>query len=196
VSSPATEPGPERARLFVALDLPAPARHAVAAWAREVLGDDESLRLVAPEALHVTLAFLGWRAVAEVEDVVDVTANAVARHAAPVLEPLTLAGLPARRPRVLAIDLADRGARLGELQASVGAALARAGLYAPESRPFRPHLTVARVRRNGRAPAGRFPDPPAAPIHAAEVVVYRSDLRPSGALYTALARFGLDPDPA
>ena len=59
---------PPSARLFVALDLPADARERVVAWQHDVLGGHgRSVRLVRPESLHVTLAFLGHHPPDEVD---------------------------------------------------------------------------------------------------------------------------------
>ena len=55
-----------RARLFVALDFPEEMREGVEAWGREALVDP-ALRLVRPESLHVTLAFLGNRPEGEID---------------------------------------------------------------------------------------------------------------------------------
>ena len=60
--------------------------------------------------------------------------------------------------------------------------------YRPEKRAFWPHVTLARVKRGRRAPPLDAPDPPAAPFEAPELTLYRSTLRPQGALYEALAR--------
>jgi len=76
--------------------------------------------------------------------------------------------------------------------AALGAALVAADLHEAEPRPFRPHVTVARVRRGARAPSGRFPDPPRPELTTTEVVLYRSELSPGGARYTALRRVPLD----
>ena len=78
----------------------------------------------------------------------------------------------------------------GMLQAAVAEALAAAGMFEPERRPFWPHVTLARVKRDcWRAPPldGTEP-PPAEPFEASEVTLYRSTLRPQGALYEPLAR--------
>lgn len=48
-----------RARLFVALDLPEEVREAIVSWQRAEL-TDEALRVVGPQNLHITLAFLGY----------------------------------------------------------------------------------------------------------------------------------------
>ena len=50
-----------RARMFVALDLPEPARTALAGWRDSLVAGRGELRPVAPTALHVTLVFLGWQ---------------------------------------------------------------------------------------------------------------------------------------
>jgi 2'-5' RNA ligase len=47
--------------MFVALDPPKAARTAIAAWRDELLAGRSELRPVAAQALHVTLAFLGWQ---------------------------------------------------------------------------------------------------------------------------------------
>lgn len=194
MESPPPDRRPERVRLFVALALPSPVRAELAAWAGGLLRDDEALRPVPAEALHVTLAFLGSRDASDIEAIAAATATAVAGLAAPLLEPGELAALPRRRPRVLALDLADRDGRTAAVQGAVGAALADAAGYEPESRRFRPHVTVARVRK-GAQPVARAPvRAPLRPFTAAEVVLYRSELRPGGARYTPLSATALRAD--
>src|SRR5882724_10545658 len=53
-------PGSPRARLFLALDLPDDLRAALVEWRSAALAGRADLRPVAPEALHVTLVFLGY----------------------------------------------------------------------------------------------------------------------------------------
>lgn len=175
-----------RVRLFVALALPAATRRSLAGWSSDVLSGDESLRLVDSAALHVTLVFLGWRDEHDVERVADVVRLASAGRVAAELRPTRLTALPRRQPRVLAVELEDAEGRAAATQAALSAGLVAAGLHEDERRAFRPHVTVARVRRGGRPPSGRFPDPPAGPAIADEVVLYRSDLSASGARYTPL----------
>ena len=55
-----------RARLFVALDLPQDVRSGVVDWQQTALADP-ALRIVRPEALHVTLVFLGYQAEKDVK---------------------------------------------------------------------------------------------------------------------------------
>jgi RNA 2',3'-cyclic 3'-phosphodiesterase len=178
-----------KARLFVALDLPEPARAAFAGWAVEH-ASSRDLRLVAPESLHLTLCFLGWREEADVERLGEL----VAPCAAPVREVSAVAAswLPPRRPRVLAIDLADPGDAVVALQRRVSDALEAAAAYEPESRPYRPHVTVARVRRGARVRAVELPPPQVDPFPGAALTLYRSRLYRAGPQYEPLRRVELE----
>jgi 2'-5' RNA ligase len=96
--------------------------------------------------------------------------------------------VPPRGPRLFALDLEDEGARCEELQAAVSEALEALRVYKPEKRPFWPHVTLARVKRGRRAePLPELP-PPGEAFEAADLTLYRSTLRPQGALYEPLAR--------
>ena len=90
----------------------------------------------------------------------------------------------------LALDLDDEEGRTTALQAAMSAALEAGGWYRPEKRPFWPHITLARVKRGERrvAPPPERPPPPAEAFDAGVVTLYRSTLRPQGALYEPLAR--------
>jgi 2'-5' RNA ligase len=166
-------------RLFVALDLPEEVRAALpspdpaAGW-----------RAVPRGSLHVTLAFLGWMEPPAAERVCPVVASAVRS-----VGPLTLAGvvlLPPRRPRVMAVRLEGD---VGECQASVSAALAGAGLYEPEARPFLPHVTIGRAR--GPVARGPLDEVPALTFQPPSLTVYRSRPARGGARYEALCTFAL-----
>jgi 2'-5' RNA ligase len=106
--------------------------------------------------------------------------------------------LPPRRPRVLTAEVHDPDATLAALQASVSRDLAAAGLYTPETRPYRPHATVARLRPDAKPPRetrGQTPRFTAAPealeFRGEALTLYQSRLRREGARYEPLARFPL-----
>ena len=171
-------------RLFVAAELPEPVAGALARWRPRVDG----LRPVAVEALHVTLAFLGERSEDEASAI-----GGVVREAARPVGSLALDAalwLPPRRPRVLAVRLADGEGALGALQAEVAAGLESVTSWRREKRRFLPHVTVARVRGRVDLDPPELPD--AGPFAATAVTLFRSHLSPKGARYEPLARAELE----
>jgi RNA 2',3'-cyclic 3'-phosphodiesterase len=185
-----------RARLFVALDLPEAVRAGVIAWGRKALADP-ALRPVAPESLHITLAFLGWLPEREIPRLGEIVA--AGQGPAPTIELGDPVPRPDRgRPRLFALSVGSPGAVA--LQAHLQERLVVARLYEPEKRPFWPHVTVARVRREERgskrvALVSRLPEAlPQALLQPAvcrRMTLYRSELQPQGAQYTPLAQVEL-----
>jgi 2'-5' RNA ligase len=178
--------------MFVALDLPGEARGRLAAWRDELVDGRGDLRPVAPAALHVTLVFLGWQDESAASAIANAAWAEAAGIAAPVLRAGGLRPLPPRNPRLFALELDDEEGRASALQAAISDALETGRWYRPEKRPFWPHLTLARVKRGERraaVPAG--PPPPGEPFRAAQLTLYRSTLRPQGALYEPLGRTAL-----
>jgi 2'-5' RNA ligase len=185
--APRTDSGTER--LFVALDLPAAARAALAEF-RDAEADQEVWRPVPDEALHITLVFLGHRPFGEADAVAAVLRECAGPAADLALGPAVL--LPPRRARVLCAEVEDRAGALGELQSRVSAGLAAAGLHEPERRPFRAHATVARLRAGARAPRStRHGDPAPVAFAGEAVTLYRSHLSRTGASYEALERIAV-----
>ena len=174
-------------RLFVALDLPVEDRERVTAWRDELVRRREQLRPVAAASLHVTLVFLGHRPADEVEAIAASAFDPLAALAPVLLVPRAVVGVPARRPRLYALDLLDPGGEAAALQSAVSDALERSGHHRPERRPFWPHVTLARVKPGRRSGSLDSPVPPG-PFVARRVTLYRSILRPQGALYEPLAR--------
>ena len=182
---------PPTARLFVALELPDDARSRIVDWQESAFGEHgRAVRLVRPEALHVTLVFLGHHPEEEVGAIREAAFSGVGGTVSPSLTPAGLKAVPPRRPRLWAIDLDDPGDRAAAVQAAVSEPLVEGGWYEPEKRPFWPHLTVARLRARTRAPQIDAA-PPAASFTASEVVLYRSRLRRGGAEYEPLASLRL-----
>ena len=171
-------------RLFVALALPAVAREALGRF-RDAAADPAVWRPLPESSFHVTLAFLGHRPADDVERVAAVL-RALRAPGAPALSLGDGLLLPPRRARVLTVELADRDGTLGTIQAEVSAGLAAAGLYAPEARPFRAHVTVARLRPGARAPRALDAAPEAVAFTGGAVTLYRSRLQRGGAVYEPL----------
>ena len=94
---------------------------------------------------------------------------------------------PKGPPRVLWADLA-LSAPLVELQQGCERA-ARAAGFAAERRDFAPHLTLGRWR--DRAPRPELPPCDAGQARVDRLTLFRSELGPRGARYTALHVFTL-----
>jgi RNA 2',3'-cyclic 3'-phosphodiesterase len=190
------QPKSPRARLFVALDLPDALREGIVAWGRQELADP-ALRPVAEESLHVTLAFLGQRPEEEIDEIARVVRDCAAP--APWVELLDPVQRPMRgRARLYALPVLSPGTEA--LQAGVAQALTGKGFYEPEKRPFWPHVTLARVRPEGRGsrrPAavanapGPLPRELSEPWVGVRMTLYRSELQPTGARYVPLAQVKL-----
>jgi RNA 2',3'-cyclic 3'-phosphodiesterase len=177
------------ARLFAALELPAPVRDALGGFGRAAADDDFALRAVRDDALHVTLAFLGHRPL----DDIDPAREAVRAAAGPVPS-LSLGDalwLAPRRPHVLTVEVRDGDGALIALQERLVAALVDAVGYESDRRRFRPHVTVARVRHGARPRRRGLPDAPEAAFAGEAVVLYRSWLGGGPARYEALERVAL-----
>lgn len=188
--------GGKRQRLFIALDLPEPIREGVAAWGAEELVDP-ALRPVRAESLHVTLVFLGNRGEEEGEAIAGLVREADFPAALLKLEdPISLP----RRKRASLFALPAPSPATTEVQAVTVERLAAAGLHEAEDRDFWPHVTVARVRSEGRGKRrpmpvekrpGDLPKRLKEPFYCVRLTLYRSELQPSGARYVPLAQVEL-----
>ena len=187
--------------MFLALDLPDDARDELVRWRDAILSARDDLRPVRPEALHVTLVFLGWQDESAAERIAGAAFGAIPAGPPARLTATGVKPVPPRNARLFALDLDDEDGRATAWQAAMSDALEAGGWYRPEKRPFWPHVTLARVKRGERRvpPPATDPPPPAEPFEASTLTLYRSTLRPQGALYEPLARTvaedALDPAP-
>jgi RNA 2',3'-cyclic 3'-phosphodiesterase len=175
-------------RLFVALELPAAVRDALTAF-REAAADPDIWRPVSPDALHLTLAFLGRRPATDLPAIDEVLYGSAGPAPRLALGDALL--LPPRRARVLCASVLDLDGVLAALQSRVSAGLAAAGVYTPEKRPFRAHATVARLRPRARAPRSVDAAPAPLEFHGEALTLFVSRLHPSGARYEPLVRLEL-----
>jgi 2'-5' RNA ligase len=157
------------------------------------------VRWVRPDGIHLTLKFLGDTPETHMRDVV----TAVTRAAAAV-EPFafTVGGIGCfpslRQPRVVWVGLHEPTGTLCRLRDAVEAEVAPLG-FPTERRPFQPHLTLGRVqpyasksevREIGEAVAA-LAAATLGQMSAGAVSYIKSDLRPTGAVYTTLHEAGL-----
>jgi 2'-5' RNA ligase len=172
--------GSERLRLFLGFRLPEPAVEELVAWQSRALRG----RIVPPENLHVTLAFLGPRPASDLPGVLRVLGDAAAAAEAPRFQ--------AERYRetrsVGMLELRDGSGSAGALAGRLHEDLARLGVYRPEARPWLPHVTVLRFRERPRL----SPQPPDLEWVSSDAAAFLSRLHPSGAEYEVLESFRLN----
>lgn len=179
-------------RAFIALDIPDEIKSRIAqAVAPLVNASQQSVRWVSPENIHLTIKFLGDVSPNQLELLTHTLASE-ARALAPFT--LQIGGLGCfpnpRRPRVIWVGV-QAPAELAHLQHAIESAAGKIG-YPPEEKPFSPHLTIGRVRSQSEPPAllrslleqSQAARLGAADIHA--VHLYRSELKPGGAIYSHL----------
>ncbi len=155
-----------------------------------------SVRWVAPDAIHLTLKFLGDTPVNRVSKVADALAAACAEFAPFDISVEGRGCFPnLRRPRVIWVAVRDvAGKRLVPLQAAIEKHVAPLG-FPTEERGFSPHLTLGRVARSAgaaeEAAVGQMVERSVVEqiavqrVHAVHLI--KSDLRPAGPVYTVLA---------
>jgi RNA 2',3'-cyclic 3'-phosphodiesterase len=182
LSLPASLEGRERARLFCALRLPDQALDSLSRWQEAHLS---ASRLVPREHLHVTLAFLGHRPVAELESILGAL-----REAAEAADPIRLVPERYRETRSVGmLVMADLGGSATRLADDLQERLERLGVYAREGRPWLPHVTVTRFRKRPRL-TPPVPDL-GGEISPSDAAAYHSVLRPGGAQYVVVESFVL-----
>lgn len=180
-------------RLFVAVDVPDEIKRSIEEDVVEPLREHlPGARWTRPEGRHLTLKFLGNVADDRVENVGAALSGAVEGHDAVDAAFDELGGFPnLRRPRVLWLGIGPGAEELASLAGSVEGALQPLN-FPGEGRPFRAHFTLARFPKPsvvGELPAVHIPSQRFA-VRA--VVLFRSQLHPKGARYTALEHFPLD----
>ena len=187
--------GPDLPRLFVAVPVPADVGAAIGGVideARQALGDEiRRIRWVQLAGLHITLRFLGptpRARVGEVAAALDLAADGI-----PAFD-VRFGGAGSfptpDRPRALWLGIVEGAEPLGRIAAAFEEALSSAG-WPVESRPFRPHMTVARTdgAREGPGAAvslARAVGALDAAFRADRVILYRSHLGAGPAKYEPL----------
>lgn len=191
-------------RTFIAIELDEPLLIAIGSVQSKLKRQTPpgSVKWVAPSGIHLTLKFLGDTPAGRVPEIVAALERACAG-----VQPFefSVEGRGCfpnfRRPRVIWVAVREKGGALARLHAAVERHVAPLG-WPTEERGFSPHLTLGRVNRNLN------PDMVTAAGAAAEKLVVeqigvqsvtavhliKSDLRPTGAVYTTLARVPLARD--
>lgn len=189
----------DHVRLFVACEVPDEVKEAIGETIEGLRKKSgPAVRWIKPEGVHVTLKFLGEVPVKKLPAVKLAIQEAVVGHSPFELEFSNIGTFGGREGlRIMWVGIAGDVLRLEALVRAVNAALAVVG-FEPERRPFRPHLTLGRVRdeigtrhRAEIEVAVGKTDVPGVSWRTSQVSLMRSKLGPGGASYEVLATFPL-----
>ena len=184
-------------RMFCAIELPEVIRTRIEKHV-------ERLRVAVPESqaswtrvnnIHLTLKFFGNVEVSRVERISDALSRAVEGLSQFIVSIGETGAFPnSKQPRVLWIGVNDSTGQLKRLHESINQACAKKG-FESETRAYRPHLTIARIRKPDGARASaeanqKFGFEPME-MTVAEVLLFRSELSSKGSKYTVVSRHGL-----
>ena len=182
-------------RSFLAIDLPAEVLNKIRTIQNQLKKTIEgSIGWTRPEGIHLTLKFFGNISENDISNITMVIENHVNRIKPLALNAGNLGVFPTlARPRVLWLGVGGDVEPLAGFQKSIDSALQDFG-FEGENRPFRPHLTLARIKdpksviglakimeKSDNYEAGHF--------HAGGITLFKSQLSPKGAIYTKLAYF-------
>jgi RNA 2',3'-cyclic 3'-phosphodiesterase len=178
-------------RTFIAIDLEPGLKTALQELIRKLKATGADVRWTRGEGLHLTLKFLGDVDAEELDKVKRVMGHVAGRHRSFPLEFSGTGAFPNERsPRVLWVGFAAEPGLL-ELQKGLELGLETEG-FAREDRPFKPHLTLGRVKGPGRisdavqALARETPERWGG-MTVRKISLFESRLRPTGAEYLVVA---------
>jgi RNA 2',3'-cyclic 3'-phosphodiesterase len=180
-------------RTFLAIDLPSSLHEAIGKKQKELKSSLPGINWVKSENLHITLKFLGDTPESQIDDLRKVVEQAV-KGTSPFV--MTLRGFGAfpdkRAPRTLWTGIDCEENVLENLATQVEAVVIPLG-FPEEGKPFRPHLTLARIKKDYRElgkvieKSGVLADPFIfGRLLVEQVTLFKSDLRPTGSVYTKL----------
>jgi len=182
-------------RAFIAVEIPPEIYQAIEtkmAFLRSAL-NTSLVRWVPSTNIHLTLKFLGDTSPTNVELLAQMLSVETGQHQVFEIEFGGLGAFPnPKRPRVIWIGI-QAPAGLEALQHGIEAASAKLG-YPVEKRPFSPHLTIGRVKQNIHASGMQkirttLEETQVGSLGTAQITavhLFKSDLKPTGAVYTKL----------
>ena len=170
-------------RLFVALEIPREIRSRIATLIDRLAPSIREIKWVNPDYLHLTLKFIGEQPEARLESITQ----ALAGVPFPCPMEIRFSGLGSF-PRVLWMGVQAPEA-LAQLARKIEETLVPLGV-APESRPYSPHLTLARLKRpQPMQELLQTPNQDFGSFQAEEFFLYQSELSSKGPEHTQLRRF-------
>ena len=183
-------------RLFIAVDTPADIKSRIVGLQQQLKQANARVSWEPPGKLHTTIKFLGDTEEQMVTGIVG-TLEEIGSHAPPLsVRYRGLGCFPTTHdPKVVWVGIDDVGENLARLQRQIEDGLEQHG-FEPERRPFRPHLTLGRVRERTQIESLLTKmetvtfESTLATLH--EIILVKSVLKPAGSMYTILKSIPLN----
>jgi len=175
-------------RAFICIEIPRSIKERINRLQEILRQIDAQISWTKPSNIHLTLKFLGGVEASRIERVKKALERA-ANGISPFEVEVGGAGCfpSARSPRVLWVGFSNVPELLQQLYSNIEDELAREG-FEREKRKFSPHLTIGRIRTPHNSArvaealiASGFESEA---FIATEVILMRSDLKPTGSIYT------------
>jgi len=186
-------------RCFIAIDITEEIRNALSNLQAELRSKADvkksDVKWVNPEAIHLTLKFLGEIKDEQVVDICNITKEVASQHKSFELDVESVGHFGGRSARVLWIGAGQDCENLLQLQGDLEHQLDLAG-WPKEGRKFSAHLTLCRIR-NSKAGIKlaqmiqEYKELKLGTMPADSISVYQSQLTPKGSIYTQLGNYKL-----
>ena len=187
---------PKTIRTFIAIEIPGDIVSKIRELQKGIKNFGLKIKWVKSENIHLTLKFLGNVESVRIGEITEAIFKTAEEYTPISLAAKGIGVFPGiRRPRVLWIGLTGQLETLMSLQKTLDENLRLIG-FPKEKRPFKGHLTLGRIK--AKIDAKRFGDALMASRNfesetftADRLILYKSELKPSGAVYTKLAEASL-----
>jgi 2'-5' RNA ligase len=183
-------------RSFLAIELPRTILKKIEEVQEGLKTSLADVRWVHPEKIHLTLKFFGAVEESKIEAIARSLDEPVRTTIPFLLKAKGVGAFPnLKNPRVIWMGLVDEGEVLSSFQKRLETEMEKAGVE-PEDRPFRAHLTLGRVNSSrGKnelaARIDRYREEEFGSFQVEKVVLFKSDLKPTGPIYTPLKELNL-----
>ncbi|MHB8841946.1 MAG: RNA 2',3'-cyclic phosphodiesterase [Candidatus Aquicultor sp.] len=185
-------------RLFIGIELPLQIKHMLNDISLTLKNQlDSTARWVAKDNIHLTLKFLGDTSQDKLDEIESAIGDAIQEFRKFYFTLGEMGAFPsARKARVIWVGVHHGAPELIELGKAIEKALEPLG-YKRESKEFKPHITLARLKfpqpvgdALSRIPPETFPG---RVINVDGITIFQSHLKPTGSEYTMLRYVNLNP---
>lgn len=183
-------------RAFIACDIPEALLKEISNIQDKLKGLDADVNWTKISGIHITLKFLGDIEEGSIDKIASVLLEAVKGQSPFEIKIQGGGSFPnLKNPRVVWLGVVDEAKRLSNIQQALDSGLKAIG-FEPEEREFRPHLTLGRVKGfKGKEQlslaVSDLKDIEIGSFTVDRVMLYKSELRPIGAVYTKLREIKL-----